>query len=59
MAAKKAVKKKREATVMVSVRFPPDLEERAQVAARFHKVSFQSYIQNAVRLALGATSDGF
>lgn len=53
MATKKTTKKKREATVMLSVRFPPDLEQRARVAAKRSGVTLQYYVQYGVRLALG------
>jgi hypothetical protein len=53
MVKKKAARKRREATVMVSVRFPLDLEERSQVAARFHKMSFQEWMRRAAQAQLG------
>jgi hypothetical protein len=53
MATKKATRKKRLPTVMVSVRFPPDLEQRAKVAARHQGVTLQAFVQAGVKLALG------
>lgn len=53
MATKKTTKKKREATVMLSVRVPPELEQRAKVAARHAKVTLQAYVQHGLKLALG------
>ena len=52
MAAKKKPKR-REPTVMVSVRFPVDLEERLSVAARHHRVTVQELVRKGVQMALG------
>jgi len=52
MAAKKKPKK-REPTVMMSVRMPPDLEERARIAAGSMKMTLQAYVQMSIRCMLG------
>lgn len=55
MAAKKQAKKKREVTVMMSVRVPPELEQRAKVAARHNGCTLQQFVRTGIHMALGDT----
>ncbi len=53
MAAKKKQSKKREPTVMVSVRFPVPLAARLDVASRHHNITVQELVRKGVQMALG------